>query len=79
MECITTTEHKLFATRIADRYHYVNIELSSPTDCAIPYEFVLGQTATGQSLVKEICMKGTSAHYLNMLKTVAALNKDPLC
>jgi hypothetical protein len=45
----------------------------------MPYEFVLGQTATGQSLVKEICMKGTSVHYLDMLKELIILDKDKLC
>lgn len=79
IEIKTSTGHKFYASRIQERYHYVLIQLSTPNTCELPYEFGLGQTATGQSLVKEICIKGTSPHYLGMLKTVATLNKDPLC
>ena len=66
---LTTKKKEVFTcARIPERYHYVTIQISSLSQCDLPYQFVLGQTATGQSLVKEICMKGTSAHYLEMLK-----------
>lgn len=65
--------------RIRERYHFVSIQISSPEMCMLPYEYVLGQTATGQSLVKEICMKGTSNHYLEMLQGLLQLDKDQLC
>ncbi len=67
------------ASRIPERYHYVAIQISSPHKCDLPYQYVLGTTATGQSLVKEICMKGTSAHYLEMLKGLELLDRDQLC
>jgi glucose-6-phosphate dehydrogenase assembly protein OpcA len=54
--------------RLKDRYHSVLIQIASPEICQLPYEFMLGQTATGQSLVQEICRRGTSEHYLRMLK-----------
>lgn len=77
---ITTSEgHTFLAERIKDRYHYVKIHLASSDSCELPYEFVLGQTATGQSLVQEICMKGTSVHYIDMLKELIILDKDKLC
>jgi len=79
IEMKTAEGRHILASRIAERYHYVTIQLSTPNSCELPYEFGLGQTATGQSLVKEICTKGTSLHYLEMLKTIANLNKDPLC
>lgn len=78
-EMTTTEGHTFSAARIKDRYHYVKIHLASPDSCELPYEFVLGQTATGQSLVKEICMKGTSSHYVDMLKELIILDKDKLC
>lgn len=65
--------------RIKDRYHYVEIQISSPEKCDLPYQFVLGQTATGQSLVKEICMKGTSDHYIAMLRQLQLLDRNQLC
>ena len=79
IEMTSSQGHNFSAARIKERYHYVKIHLSSPNSCELPYEFVLGQTATGQSLVNEICMKGTSDHYLDMLKELIILDKDKLC
>lgn len=75
----TSDGHIFDAGRIPDAYHYVKIQFSSPEQCDLPYRFVLGQTATGQSLVKEICTKGTSVHYLDMLKELKTLDRDRLC
>lgn len=75
-EMTTSNGDHFKAERVKDRYHYVSIQYSSPTSCALPYEFLLGQTATGQSLVSEICTKGTSSHYLDMLKNLIILDKD---
>lgn len=77
---MTTSKGDHFqASRIKERYHYVLIHYSSPNSCALPYEFVLGQTKTGQSLVNEICMKGTSLHYLDMLRELVIIDKEKLC
>jgi glucose-6-phosphate dehydrogenase assembly protein OpcA len=71
-----TKHNEIFdCARIFERYHCVVIQISSSDQCELPYQFLLGQTATGHSLVKEICIKGTSTHYLEMLKGL----KDQLC
>ncbi len=71
---LTTQTNRVFeCTRIKERYHFVNIQVTSPESCELPFEFMLGKTATGQSLVKEICMKGTSNHYLAMLQELEKL------
>lgn len=71
--------HTYHCARIPEQYHRVAIQISTPHQCDLPYQFVLGQTATGQSLVKEICTKGTSQHYLKMLKKLQQIDKDKLC
>ncbi len=71
--------HVYTCARIPEQYHHVAIQISTPQKCDLPYQFVLGQTATGQSLVKEICTKGTSVHYLEMLQELQRLDKDKLC
>ncbi|HSX13511.1 MAG TPA: glucose-6-phosphate dehydrogenase assembly protein OpcA [Chlamydiales bacterium] len=77
---MTTSKGDHFgACRIKERYHYVSIYNSSPNSCELPYEFVLGQTKTGQSLVSEICMKGTSSHYIDMLRELVIIDKDQVC
>jgi hypothetical protein len=47
--------------------------ISCPVSCELPYQYVLGKTATGQSLVQEITRRGTSEHYLEMLKKLCEL------
>ena len=64
------------AERIPTSYHQVKVEVSNPEKCELPYPFMLGKTATGQSLVKEICTQGTSDHYLKMLSTLKILDRD---
>lgn len=71
--------HVYQCARIPQQYHHVAIQISTPEKCDLPYQFVLGQTATGQSLVKEICTKGTSEHYLTMLKELHLIDRDRLC
>lgn len=66
---IHTKDNTLFdCERIPTRKHMVDIRASSPEQCELPYHYLLGHTATGQSLVHEICSRGTSVHYLEMLK-----------
>jgi len=79
VELQTKDGHAMDARRIPEEHHHVKIQFSSPEQCDLPYRFVLGQTATGQSLVKEICTKGTSSHYLDMLQELTLLDRDRLC
>ncbi len=65
--------------RIPDQCHQVKIQISTLEKCELPYQFLLGRTVTGQSLVKEICTKGTSLHYLAMLEELKILDQDKLC
>ncbi len=77
---IATTDGHLFqSARVPSQYHRVSIQSSNAQKCELPYQFVLGRTATGQSLVKEIITQGTSSHYLEMLKALGQLDQDKLC
>lgn len=78
-ELITKDQMVFQAKRLPDLPHSVNIELSSPEQCELPYQFILGQTAMGQSLAKEVIAKGTSSHYLDMLKELVQIDKDEVC
>jgi len=59
--------------------NYVIIEKSSPDLCSLPSHFVFDKDVSGQSLVKEICHKGTSQHYTNMLKMLSEIKNGSLC
>jgi glucose-6-phosphate dehydrogenase assembly protein OpcA len=79
VDLITEDGHLYNCAREAQQYHHVSIQVSSPEKCELPYSYVLGKTATGQSLVKEIITQGTSAHYIDMLKAINELDRDRLC
>jgi glucose-6-phosphate dehydrogenase assembly protein OpcA len=69
-----TSNHLLFETaRLPEFYHHVKIQISSPELCELPYQFILGQTASGQSLIQEIGTQGTSAHYLGALQMLTSV------
>ncbi len=69
---ITTKEqHQIYCTRVKQQPDRVFVYISSPNQCDLPYQYILGPAAAGQSLVKEICMKGTSPHYLDVLQRIA--------
>lgn len=56
------------ARRIPEELHQVQIQKNDAVKCDLPYQFMLGRAATGQSLVKEVTAHGTSLHYLDVLK-----------
>ncbi|MEM8727324.1 MAG: glucose-6-phosphate dehydrogenase assembly protein OpcA [Chlamydiota bacterium] len=58
--------------------HHVIIEKSSPELCSLPTDYVLDKDISGQSLVREICYKGTSSHYVKVLQLVANIEKESL-
>lgn len=45
-------------------------EHSSHNECSLPTNMLVSKGESGQSLVKEICHKGTSNHYIDALKTI---------
>lgn len=79
VDLATADGHLYQCCRIPTEYHQVTIQISSPDQCQLPYQFMLGKTAAGQSLVKEIFTEGTSEHYLEMLKNLSQLDRDQLC
>lgn len=79
VELKTVDEHLFQCMRLPQQYHRVGIQISTPEKCDLPYQFVLGQTATGQSLVNEIIKRGTSSHYMEMLKELIELDRKDVC
>lgn len=64
----TDDNHIVQCKRLFDELHQVRVEKSDLKKCDLPYQFVLGKSATGQSLAKEITRQGTSSHYLEVLR-----------
>jgi len=54
--------------KVADR---ITIHRSGPSECCLPTFVLIARGESGQSLVNEICHKGTSSHYIDALKIIA--------
>ncbi|MBS0629052.1 MAG: glucose-6-phosphate dehydrogenase assembly protein OpcA [Verrucomicrobia bacterium] len=50
--------------------HRVHLRFSTLEKCDIPLQYLFPKDEAGQSLVKEICHRGTSSHYLRLLKQI---------
>ncbi len=59
--------------------HQVTVQISTEERCELPYQFILGKSQIGQSLVREIFLKGTSHFFLQMLHQLTLLDKERIC
>lgn len=56
--------------RNLDLPHHVSMRFSTLEHCEMPLKYIFAKDESGQSLVKEICHKGTSRHFLNILSQI---------
>jgi glucose-6-phosphate dehydrogenase assembly protein OpcA len=69
---IFTTNGIHFSMRRSSQFpHQITATYSTKDFCELPSHFVFAKAESGQSLVKEICHRGTSSHYLKMLEVIA--------
>ncbi|MBF8263261.1 MAG: hypothetical protein HW387_926 [Parachlamydiales bacterium] len=59
--------------------HQVTVQISSTDRCELPYQFILGKTPLGQSLVREIFLKGTSSFFIQALHELTILDQEMIC
>ena len=64
--------------RKEDQPHVIHVEFTTEQLCQLPSQFIFDRYESGQSLVKEIFHKGTSNHYLNMLKKLKEIKDRDL-
>lgn len=56
--------------RDPEAVYQISFEHSSSTECSLPTRLLVAKSESGQSLVNEICHKGTSQHYIDALKMI---------
>lgn len=61
--------------RSLDMPNQVNMRFSTLVQCNIPLQYLFAKEESGASLVKEICHKGTSSHFLDLLQQIKELNE----
>jgi hypothetical protein len=71
-------DHFLFQ-RSLELIHQVSLYYSSQDHCEIPCTYVFAKAESGHSLVKEICHKGTSSHFIKVLTLLKELEAKGIC
>ena len=71
-------QHFLFVRNPQASYQ-VTLFISSKEKCEMPTQFLFSKGGIGQTLVKEICQKSTSEHYLKLLEYLCSLEALSLC
>ncbi|NGX47279.1 MAG: hypothetical protein K1000chlam3_00652 [Chlamydiae bacterium] len=65
--------------RNLDLPHHVSMRFSTLEKCDIPLKYIFAKDESGQSLVKEICHRGTSKHFLNLLEQIQTRKEFSIC
>ena len=68
---IATAEKQFTFIRDLQKTQQITVEISTKELCELPTKYLFSKGESGQSLVREICHKGTSSHYLNVLNLVS--------
>lgn len=76
LEISTSNKETFKFHRQLDCLDRVTIEISTPEICYIPLSTMFKKSEIGQSLVREVTHRGTSAHYLNLMKTLSTLEAN---
>jgi glucose-6-phosphate dehydrogenase assembly protein OpcA len=70
MDLHTADQEHFSFTRNLEMTHQISLQFSTPDLCALPSHYIFSKGESGQSLVKEICHRGTSEHYLKVLNLI---------
>jgi len=62
-----------------DLPHLVSMRFSTLEKCDMPLKYVFGKEESGKSLIQEICHRGTSKHFLNLLQRLSQRKELFLC
>lgn len=73
VEIMTASEETFLLRRCLECINHVSIEISTNQTCSLPSQYIFDKDETGQSLVQEICHRGTSQHFINLLNLLCRL------
>ncbi len=77
---LTTSEGTHFSfARDFELIHQITLSISTPQHCELPCKYIFAKAESGHSLVKEICHRGTSQHFINTLKLLKHMDGQDLC
>lgn len=79
LELQTFEEDHFIFTRDLETPNQISFVFSTKQECKLPLQFLVSKGESGLSLIKEICHKGTSEHYKEVLQLISKWNRGDLC
>ncbi len=71
-------EHFSFQRHL-EKLNQITFQHSTHDKCDLPSHYIFSKAESGHSLVKEICHRGTSEHFLKVLHLIKNMNNLNLC
>lgn len=75
----TVQEEHFSFVRDLQTLHQISFIYSTKSECTLPTKFLVAKGESGLSLIKEICHKGTSKHYEEVLQKISDWNRGGVC
>lgn len=79
VDILTAGEENFSFSRNHEQLHQIAYQHSTPSQCDLPAYYIFTKAESGHSLVKEICHRGTSEHYLKVLNLLKRMDTHGLC
>lgn len=79
IDITTNTEEHFSFKQDLSRVHQIILQHSTKEKCDLPLHYIFPKAEAGHSLVKEVCHKGTSEHFLNTLQLIEQMQAQSLC
>jgi glucose-6-phosphate dehydrogenase assembly protein OpcA len=79
VDIVTTEEENFSFHRHLEILHQITYQHSTCKQCDLPSHYIFTKAESGHSLVKEICHRGTSEHYLKVLNLVKTMDTLSQC
>lgn len=76
---LTASEETFSFCRHLELLHQITYQRSTPNQCDLPCHYIFAKAESGHSLVKEICHRGTSQHYLKVLNLIQKMEGLKQC
>lgn len=78
LEILLVSSSSFLFCRDTDQQNHITVQESTLKECSLPARYIFPKSGAGHSLVQEICRRGNSTHYLQVLNLLQTTNlKDP--
>ncbi len=79
IEVLSNSDEQFSFMRHPDQLHQITFQHSTASQCDLPSHYIFTKAESGHSLVKEICHRGTSEHFLKVLNLLKTMETHGLC